>query len=62
MIQTTVERATYSPEQVAKLLSCSRQHCYQLLEAGEIPHARKIGGRWHIAIEPFDRWLAGGAQ
>ena len=58
-----MERRIYRPAEIARQLGCSRQHAYALLEAGEIPGARRLGvgkGRWIVSRDRFDEWLHGG--
>lgn len=54
-----IERRTYTPAEAAALLGCTRHHLYGLLDAGKVPSAFRLGGRWVIGREPFDRWLNG---
>ena len=57
-----VERGTYTAQEAARRIGCSRHWLYSMLESGQVEGARKIGSRWFIARDPFERWLAGGAE
>lgn len=48
-----------TPQQAARLLQVNVKTIYRMLEAGEIPFARKIGGSWRIAPVTFYRWIEG---
>ena len=54
-------RATYTVQEVAKMLALSRASVYAQLQAGEIP-ARRIGTRWIIAKHRFNTWLNSGPE
>jgi excisionase family DNA binding protein len=47
-----IERQTYRPEEVARILRISLMSVYRRLEDGEIPSIR-IGGLYRIPIELF---------
>ncbi len=42
-----------------KALGLSRNFTYRAAAAGEIPGAKKIGGKWIVFCEQFDRACAG---
>jgi excisionase family DNA binding protein len=54
------ERETLAlwPE-VAQRLGLSKNSVYQAAHRGEIPGCVRIGGRYLVRREPFERWLAG---
>lgn len=43
--------------ELATRLGVGRQRMYVLLQKGEIPGAKLIGGRWRIHIATVDKWL-----
>jgi excisionase family DNA binding protein len=55
------ERAVYTVEEVAHLLSISRNTCYEGVARGEIPAVR-IGNRILIPKATFDAWLSDAGQ
>jgi excisionase family DNA binding protein len=59
MVAKTAERRTYTPSEAARYLGCTRQHLYALLEAGQVPGGMRVGGRWYVGREAFDRWING---
>ena len=50
-----MEKAYYSPSEVRQILGIRQQTVYMMLESKLIP-AFKIGTRWKIPIDLFDRW------
>lgn len=49
---------TYSVDEVAKLLGCSRSVTYDGVRRGEIPAVR-MGRRWFVPRDRFHAWLNG---
>jgi hypothetical protein len=41
-------------------LKFSRDFTYAMAAKGEIRGAKKIGGKWIVFLEPFNRWLEEG--
>lgn len=61
--QTDLDRARSlvevpSPD-AAWLAGMSYRRFRERMAKGQIPGARKIGARWHIAAKPFVAWLEG---
>jgi len=52
------DRAVYTVQEVARLLSLSRGSAYALIREGTIP-ALRMGGRWIIPKRRFHAWLDG---
>jgi len=52
-----LEPATYTVDEVARLLGLSRGNAYQFVKDGVIP-AKRIGRRWVISRASFHAWLA----
>jgi excisionase family DNA binding protein len=50
------DRAVYTVDEVAYLLTLSRSAAYAMVRAGEIP-ARRLGRRWVIPKNRFHVWL-----
>ena len=57
MPETSQEAATMKVEEAAKYLGISRQMAYDLVRQGELPGARKLGGRIIVSREVLERWL-----
>ena len=51
-----MEKRFYSPSEVRQILGIRQQSVYMLLESKMIP-AFKIGTRWKIPKDLFDRWV-----
>jgi excisionase family DNA binding protein len=58
VIQTTNQKKTYRPKDVAQILGIGINLAYRQLEAGTIPGIR-IGKNWVIPKVRFDTWLDG---
>ncbi len=54
---TTTAAAVYTIAEVAAKLGIGEASVYRGLYAGQIP-AHRVGSRWIIPREPFDRWFA----
>jgi excisionase family DNA binding protein len=50
------DRAVYTVDEVAYLLTLSRSATYAMVRAGQIP-ARRLGRRWVIPKNRFHTWL-----
>ncbi len=62
MLTTTqaAQQAEYTTADVAKMLACSDDTVRRLCERGVIPaHQLAPGGRWHIYVVDFDKYMAG---
>lgn len=55
------ERRTINlwPE-AARMLGTGKNATYEAAARGEIPGAIRLGGRWLVLREPFERFLNGG--
>lgn len=47
----------YTAAEVAKVLRVGAYHAGAMCKAGKIPGAFKLGGRWLVDAETFDRWV-----
>ena len=56
MTTETIQRATYTVREVAKLIGVSEPTVYGLLHNGTLPH-RRFGRRWIIPKAALHRWL-----
>jgi excisionase family DNA binding protein len=52
-------RRVYTVEEAAGLLGISRGTGYELARRGELPGARRLGGRIIVVRAELDRYLAG---
>jgi excisionase family DNA binding protein len=41
-------------QELANRIRCHRETVYEMLQGGEVPGARKIGGRWRIPEKAVD--------
>ncbi|WP_239313511.1 MULTISPECIES: helix-turn-helix domain-containing protein [unclassified Frankia] len=55
----TVERATYTIDEVAVILGVSRGVAYAMAKNGEIPAFRAGVRRWVVPCARFESWLSG---
>jgi hypothetical protein len=44
---------------IAREMGIGKNGVYRAAERGEIPGARRIGKRWFVLIEPYERAMAG---
>ena len=58
-VMSSLDKQTYSPEEVARLLGLHPNSVYSLLKSGSLP-AIKAGRRWLISKRRFAAWLDGG--
>lgn len=49
--------ATYSANEVARVLGISTAHVRKLARLGEMPGARRLGERWVFSKIEIQRWL-----
>lgn len=53
------EQATYTADELARLLRCSERHVQRLTERGEIPGLIRVGRLVRYSRVAVDAWLAG---
>lgn len=51
----------WGAEAIAEAIGRTRRQAFHLLEAGELPGAKKIGGRWVISRRALEAMFAGAA-
>lgn len=49
-------------EEIQRRLGISESTMYRGFQAGDIPGARRIGGRWITVRAVFERWLVAGIE
>ena len=63
MSQEKIERRTIKlwPD-AGQMLGCGMNATYEAAAQGKIPGAFRIGKRWLVLREPFERFLRGGVE
>jgi excisionase family DNA binding protein len=56
--EVVMERATYTAREAREIIGMGETAFYQACDQGQIPGARKIGGKWVISRAMLDEWLA----
>ncbi|WP_347160732.1 MULTISPECIES: helix-turn-helix domain-containing protein [Oscillospiraceae] len=56
---TTSDKRIYTAEDIAAILSISRNTAYALIRSGAF-HTVKIGSKYRVPKICFDKWLEGG--
>lgn len=51
-----MEKIFYTPVQVARLMGVRTETVYLLIRCGEMP-AMRIGSRYKVLKEDFDKWI-----
>ncbi len=56
----TIEPATYTVSNMARLLNCSERHVWRQIDAGHIPGVIRCGRLVRLARRIVDDWIAAG--
>ena len=60
-LKENIEPATLKVEEAARLLGIGRQTAYDLAAKGELPGAKRLGGRIIVSKKILDAFLSGDA-
>ena len=55
-----IARPLLSVRQAGELPGITESTAYRCLNAGELPGAVRVGGRWYVRRAVLERWIAGG--